>query len=124
MTRRNWTWLLLALWAGLYAASFVLAHATAPTGDSFLRGVNRLMVFFQYQGLATVVAAMIWWNGSWFAPRSWQRRLTYAPAGMAAALVLVLLGLVIFVNIGKPSPESPPAPQPTTTTPGTKQGFL
>lgn len=117
MTRRNWIWLLLALWITLYAASFIVAHATAPTGDSFLRGMNRLMVFFQYQGLAAVVAVLIWWNGSAFAPRSWSRRLTRAPVGLAVALVLVIVGIVISANIGKPAPDGPPAPQATTTSP-------
>ncbi|MFT7596408.1 MAG: hypothetical protein ACI8R4_003743 [Paracoccaceae bacterium] len=47
MRQASWMWVGLAIWAILYAASFVIAWNTAPTGDRFLRGINRLMVFFQ-----------------------------------------------------------------------------
>ena len=102
MTRLSWLWILLALWAGLYAASFLLAHHTAPTGDSFLRGINRLMVFFQYQIAAGVAAMAVWWRGRSLARGSWQRWLSRVPVGMALALVLLVVGLILYANLQKP----------------------
>lgn len=116
MTRMTWIWLLFALWAGLYAASFIVAHGTAPTGDGFTRGLNRLMVFFQYQIAAAVVAIVVWGIGSAFDKGTWQRWLSRAPVLLALGLFLLVVGLIVVVNIGKPGPGDVPYVPPDSAT--------
>lgn len=51
-------WLCAVIWVACVAYGFVAFHETAPTGDGFTRGYNRLEAFFQWQ-LAALLAATI-----------------------------------------------------------------
>ena len=57
------TRMLLIVLAGLWAASFVLAFVAyviiEPTGDSFLRGMNRVLAFLGWQGVAAVLSITV-----------------------------------------------------------------
>ena len=108
MTRNRMFWVLLALWAVLYAASFIVARATAPTGDSFLRGINRLEVFAQYQAGAAIAAFVVWRLGLQFAAGSGRRWLSRVPLLMALALVLFVVGLIAWAWLSHPDPVEPP----------------
>nr|WP_309501933.1 hypothetical protein [uncultured Roseovarius sp.] len=116
MRRMSWVWILFALWAGLYVASFVVTHFTAPTGDSFVRGANRLMIFIQFQIAATIVAIVIWNMRRAFDKGTWQRWLARAPALLAVGLLVLIIGIIVVAAIGKPSPQNAPyvAPNPMT----------
>jgi len=58
MNRHTLIWILLVVWIALMATSFAVYMTTEPTGDSFQRGLNRLRLFFTWQG-AALLAAMI-----------------------------------------------------------------
>ncbi len=106
------TW---GLWALFYVMSFVAFALTPPTGDSFVRGLNRLVPLFWLQ-LAALIAALYglylargfrssfprWW---------WLARIPIAVAVLQAALIA---GLVINAQTQKPPP---PGPHPPTTKP-------
>ena len=89
MTRLHGIILLFALWAALYAGSFLVATHTTPDGDGFTRGMNRITVFLQFQLGAGVSAAIAWWAGR-LLPRGWQRWLSRLPAMMTVALFLLI----------------------------------
>jgi len=93
MTRTHWLVLLSGIWAALYAASFLLAAHTAPEGDGFTRGMNRLTVFVQYQVGAGLVAIVIWAMGQRLRHR-WQRWLARVPGCLALGLVLLVIGTI------------------------------
>ncbi len=89
MTRLHWIILLFALWAALYAGSFLVATHSPPSGDGFTGGMNRVTVFLQFQLGAGVSAALVWWMGR-VLPRGWQRWLGRLPAMMTIALFLLI----------------------------------
>lgn len=115
MSRRTWIWALLALWAGVYAASFLVAWQTTPNGDGFTRGLNRVMVFFQFQIAAGVLALVIWRIGMSRAKGSALRWLSRLPALMAAALVALIAALILYAAMIKPAPGGYTPPQQTVT---------
>ena len=112
-------WILFWIWLAVYAGSFVSCAVTEPTGDSFLRGVNRLGVFFGWQVLATLLAFAVWFCASQFPKGSGARWLMRLPGALAAALFALIVGVVLFARYGHPPPE-PAEPPPVTrpVTPG------
>lgn len=116
MRHARWAVLLFCVWGGLYGASFVAATWTAPAGDGFVRGLNRLGVFMKFQGAAAVVALVLWRVGCRL-PQGWPRWLSRAPALLALGLVLLVAGAVGFANIGRPSPDSAAPGDPPVTMP-------
>ena len=105
MPRHSWLWALLALWAALYASSFVLSYLTEPTGDSFTRGFNRLSLFLQLQGAACVLAVILWIQGRTVRRGTSLRRLTRLPGILALLLVLALIGIIASAVLTEKSPE-------------------
>ena len=57
--RAPWSGLLMLLWAGLYASSMIVPALTAPTGDGFVRGYNRLGLLLLFQLAAAVPAVLL-----------------------------------------------------------------
>lgn len=98
MTRIHGLLLLAGIWAALYAASFLLAAHTAPTGDGFTRGMNRLTVFVQYQVGAGLVAVVIWAMGQHLR-RRWQRWLARVPGCLALGQVLLVIGVITVATL-------------------------
>lgn len=115
MTRMHWLVLLAGIWAALYAASFLLAAYTAPAGDGFTRGMNRLTLFVQYQVAAGLVAVAIWAMGQRLQHR-WQRWLARLPGCLALGLVLLVIGAIAFANLA-PSGHAPQSPERPVTQP-------
>ena len=103
MRRLHLIILLTGLWAALYAASILVAWHTAPAGDGFTRGLNRVMLFFQYQIGAAAVALVVWWLGRALGQR-WQRWLSRMPLILALALFLLAVGVIVVTNVQRPDP--------------------
>lgn len=118
MQQRPWVWIGLAIWAVLYAASIVVPWNTAPTGDSFLRGSNRLILFFQFQIAAGVVGMAVWVFGKQFDRGTWRRWLSRTPALLAVGLVLFIVGIIVVANFRRPAPtDFVPSPDRPVTAP-------
>ena len=119
MTRRRTVNVLLLIWAVVFVLSIALAWLQEPTGDGFTRGLNRLGVFFGWQGVALAIAVIAWLMGrgvDYERPRS--RWLTRIPAIIHASMVVLIVGLVVILRFSKPpaDPVTPPGP-PTATAP-------
>ena len=108
MTDRHWLLFLVVLWAGLYGASFIVAHLTEPTGDGFVRGVNRLGVFLQFQGAASILALVLWRMARGLS-RGWHRWLARVPLLLALGLLLLIAGVIVSAGFDRPRAEVPAA---------------
>ena len=104
------TW---GLWALFYVMSFVAFALTPPTGDSFVRGLNRLVPLFWLQVAALVAALYGLYHARGLRPSFprwwWLARIPIAVAILQAALIA---GVIINAQARKPPP--PESPPPTT----------
>ena len=78
---------LVAMWALAFGLSFFLFMTTEPTGDGFTRGINRVGLFFGWQGVAAILALAAFGVSRSLAGSDGLRR--------AASIPLVITGLVI-----------------------------
>lgn len=113
MTRQVLLWLLLATWAACFAASILIARATAPTDFGMTAGFNRIGVFLGWQFAAAVVAV-----GAWIAGNAWPRGagprwLSRVPAMLFGLLVAGIVGLFVFANMQRPATQAAPPNTPT-----------
>ena len=81
---------LLLVWAVLFAASFIVPIFIPPTGESFFRGLNRIVYWFWLQVAAFVLALII---GVWAQVRRGDvsRRFLWA-----SRVPLIVAGAEIF----------------------------
>jgi len=89
--RQLLVWLAAGLWAGLFAYAFIAFQATAPTGDGFTRGYNRVGVFLTWQGYALIAAIAAWILG-----RNARRA---SPATKAAARLPLVISGLFFLGV-------------------------
>lgn len=99
---RRWIYGLAALWVLLTFLSFERFSATAPTGDSFVRGLNRIGVWLRWQlGALSVggTAGLLAWKHRTQLPRR-DRWVGWVPAlvtgSVFALLILGFLAMVVF----------------------------
>ena len=92
---------LLAFWAAAWGYSLVPLFS-AGTGDDQTGGLVRLRGFLGWQGIAGMFALALWGVGRGFPKRSGVRRISLVPLGMALALLLALIGTVIWARLGHP----------------------
>lgn len=113
-TGRKLAWMLFALWAGLYVWSFASFFLTAPTGNGFVRGLNKVTAFYGWQIAAGVASLLVLWAKR-FVGAPVARRVFWAPISLAGLLLIATLGIIAIANYGTPSPvtaggTSPPRP--------------
>lgn len=117
MPAQRLVWVLLAIWVAAYAASFWSLFFAVPTGDGFTRGLNRVSGFLGWQALAGLAAIGLWAVGLSHPKRQPGRWLYRVPILLAALLILFLVGVVLFAQFRKPSPDAStpmPVTQPVT----------
>ncbi len=112
MTRTRLVWAALALWLVCFGMGFVAFSRTEPTGDSFLRGANRLGVFLLWQ-LAGTVPAIIAFVAARALPPCWARRLSWGPVSLYGSVVMAVLGLALWSQLQSRMhpPHAPPGPE-------------
>jgi hypothetical protein len=93
---------MFALWLAASAYSVVFLISIEPSGDGFTRGMNRVSGFLGWQGVAGMLAFAVWGVGLGFPNGSGIRRTSAVPLGMALALILLLIGLVIWARFTHP----------------------
>ena len=93
---------LLALWCAAWVYSVVFLMNTDPTGDGFTRGVNRITGFLGWQGVAGMLAFAVWGVGLGFPKGSGIRRTSAVPLGTALALILLIVGMVVWARFTHP----------------------
>jgi len=95
-------WIALALWAGAFAYSFWVFQATAPLGDGFTRGLNRVSGFLGWQLLAAALALIVFALGRALPKGRAMRRMSVLPLGFAGLLVAGLALLILWARFSQP----------------------
>lgn len=127
--RPKLVFLLSAAWLAANIASFVQPRFIDPTGDSFTRGLNRLVAVMGWQALALLLAIVAVTVLLRIAkPRNWALYVAgYGPILVSGLTLLLVVSTVVWARFSKPDPISPPPPgaitepiakpplQPTTT---------
>ncbi|MEQ9014724.1 MAG: hypothetical protein RLO38_04185 [Roseovarius confluentis] len=91
---------LFAIWAMCFAYSFVSFAVTAPSGDGFTRGLNRISSFLGWQGIAGLLSIVLWVLGRSWPRGSSVRRMSVVPIWIALLLLALLIGIVLWANMG------------------------
>lgn len=99
--------ILLAVWAALWMASFLVPALQEPTGDSFTKGLNRVATFFGFQiaaGLSALILIVLRpKTGLW-------RHLALIPGALALSLVLVFAWAIFGAEFGSSDLTLPVGP--------------
>lgn len=96
MTRNRLVVLTLCLWTALFALSFVLLFTLEPTGEGFVRGLNRVMAFLACQGIAFVAAiAALLAGGGIGSETPSVRGLSRIPVIVQLLMLLVVTALIL-----------------------------
>ena len=85
---------LLALWALLWAGSFLAFRSTPPEGEGFLRSMNRVTVFFGWQMAAALPAFAAWIIGRRWPKGAGTRWISRVPILLALGLAAIVGGLI------------------------------
>jgi hypothetical protein len=101
-TGRKLAWILFALWAAAYLWSIAAVPLTAPKGDGFPRGLNKITSFYGWQFLAGALAIGVLWAKRYLVPGSIARRLFWVPISIGGLLVAATLAVILIANYGKP----------------------
>jgi type VI protein secretion system component VasK len=95
-------WIAFLLWVALIACSLWFAATTPKAGDGFTRGLNRVIVFVQWQAVAFVVALFAAARGRRERPTATGSRiLAYLPMFTQLVLAGALVTLVVVTRVFK-----------------------
>lgn len=108
--------LLLVIWLALFAYSFFSVAGVEPTGDSFLRGMNRVTLFLKWHGSAFAFALASLFLG-WRAQSKQRRWLSRLPTLAHLLLLLGTLGTAIYLYQSEKAALLEDQVPPLTTTP-------
>lgn len=89
----------LALWALMWGWSAVVLAMAEPTGDGFVRGMNRIETFLGWQMAAALPAFVAWVLGRDWPKGSGVRRWSRVPIQLAVGLAAVLGGLTLWAAL-------------------------
>jgi hypothetical protein len=94
---------LLTLWAVAWGMSVYGLATISPSGDGFLRGVNRMTAFLGWQMAAALPAFGAWAVGRDWPKESGVRLVSRVPLQLAAGLAAVVGGLMLWAILaGRP----------------------
>jgi hypothetical protein len=101
MDRRAITWMLVGLWAVLFATSFIMGVTIPPEGDGFTRGANRVSAVLIWQGVALLVALVaLFVGGEGETPKG--QLLARAPFLVQFMLALIVAAIVAYTLLTEP----------------------
>ena len=97
MTRRKLTLSLLCLWLLIWGMSVGVTYLTAPTGDGFTRGMNRLALLAGGQGLAALIGVTTFIISRPLPASDRLRRAAWVPLILALLLVAAMVAPFVIV---------------------------
>lgn len=95
MTAHRWIWLLLAAWIVTMALS-VLSLTAEPTGDGFVRGLNRVTGFLGWQLAGAALSLVLWLRAGRLPREDLARWAGRGPAIWSLLLGLLFVGLIVY----------------------------
>lgn len=87
---------LYALWLMCFVYSFISFAVVEPPGEGFAVGMNRILSFLGWQGIAGLLSIAVWALGKGWSRRSGVRRLTRLPIGLTLLLSAMLFGMILW----------------------------
>ncbi len=96
--RRFWLMVAGAGWLLAWAASVAVLWTLEPSGEGFVRGLNRVTAFLGWQAIAAMLAPVVWGIGRAWPKGSAVRRLSRLPMALAVLLALVLGAVVLWAQ--------------------------
>lgn len=91
MQRRWFLYAILAAWLALFVYSFYAVAGVEPTGDGFVRGMNRVSLFLRWHLSAVAFAIAAAFVG-WRAQSRVRRRVSKAPVAVHVILIVSVFG--------------------------------
>ena len=98
--RRLLLTVLMAVWVLVFGYAFVAFWTTAPTGDGFGRGLNRVVTYLGWQGIAGMLAVAIWGVGRSWPKGAGARRLSAVPLALALLHAVAIAAIVAWARFG------------------------
>ncbi|MDD9920941.1 MAG: hypothetical protein OXQ92_01480 [Boseongicola sp.] len=92
--------ILLAAWAMAFAYAFVFYATTAPTGDGFLRGANRINGYFGWQGVAGMIAVAVYGVGKSWPKGTAVRNISILPFALAILHGIAIAAILFYARMG------------------------
>ena len=89
---------LLALWIIAFVYAFVAFATTAPTGEGFVRGANRVMTYLGWQGIAGVLSIATFAIGRDWPKGSGVRTMSFIPLAIALLHILAIVAIVLWAR--------------------------
>lgn len=89
---------LIAVWAALFLAGFLHFLVAAPTGEGFVRGLNRVVAFVLWEAAALVPAVSLLVTVARHGPAVSDpiRRLAHLPIAASGLVALTVAGMVLW----------------------------
>ncbi len=103
--------LALLVWACLFFGAFGAYGVTAPDGDGFTRGTNRVLIFLALQA-AAVLPAVLALPSARARQKAWMQWASRVPAMLAALLFGALVLFVLYGIFAVDSGSSPQTSEP------------
>lgn len=91
MQRRWFLYAILTAWVALFVYSFYAVAGVEPTGDGFVRGMNRVSLFLRWHLSAVAFAIAAAFVG-WRAQSPARRWLSKAPVAVHVILIVSVFG--------------------------------
>ena len=89
---------LLALWLIAFVYAFIGFATTAPTGDGFVRGANRVMTYLGWQGIAGVLSIATFAIGRDWPKGSTVRTISAVPLIIAFLHIAGIIGVILWAR--------------------------
>lgn len=120
MRPENKAILWLVIWAVCFSMAFAQAYTTEPTGDSFVRGMNRVGIFLAWQmgALIAAIVAVVVSRGVSKEDFPILRRAGLVPAGIMGLGVMTIVVGVLYFSFAVTEPPAPSTRPQTEAVPG------
>lgn len=89
---------LMAIWLAAFLYAFVSFATSAPTGEGFVRGANRVMSYLGWQGIAGMIAIAVFPVGRRWPKGSAIRTMASVPLGIAVLHILAIVGVFLWAR--------------------------
>ncbi|MBT8459785.1 MAG: hypothetical protein HKP37_12650 [Boseongicola sp.] len=89
---------LFAAWVIAFGYAFFTFAETAPSGDGFTRGMNRITSYLGWQGIAGMIAIALVSIGRGWPKGSAVRRMSGVPLLLAILHVAAILGIILWAR--------------------------
>ena len=96
---RLWLMIWGTAWVLAWAGSVLVFWVVEPTGDGFVRGLNRVTTFLGWQGIAAMLSIPVFRVSRHWPAGSAARRLGLVPIACAGLLLAVIVTTILWARL-------------------------